>query len=184
MTSHVRMLQDMLHRVEYSRVSGPYYIDKCFGGTLIPFTYANGTLDIANIDNFNEYSGNPLLDADIGQYNLPLYKWLGGAGLVQTLGPNCVRYIRNWRSAFTSAPVTHVELYSSGIMTKVQRSSKTVLHSGTAVRVATSPPSGDLYVDGCSDVDYRCTWIFKRPITIKTVEDGTNKYITFSSRIY
>jgi hypothetical protein len=186
MTSYVRRLQDCTSIIptDYVRVNGPYYIDSLIGNTLIPFTYDNGVLDIADIDNFNAFNGMPLMNADIGLYNLPLYKLLGGTGLVQSLGPNFVRYICNWRSTSTIQPVTQVRLYSGGIMTKVQRSPKTELNSGAVVRVNTLPPSSDLYTEGHDANTYRTSWIFKKPLTITTVEDGVTKYITFSSTLY
>lgn len=186
MTSYVRRIQDSNTKLptEYVRVSGPYYVDTIIGNTLIPFTYDNGVLDIANIDNFNAFVGMPLMNVDIGQYNLPLYKLLGGSGLVRALGPNFVRYIKAWRSTMTAQPVTRVELFSGGIMTKVQRSPKTILNSGAAVRIETTPPSSDLYIEGADVDDYRATWIFKKPLTITTVEDDVTKYITFSSTLY
>ena len=185
MTSHIRNVRDVVsNNVDYVRVSGPYYTDSGIGPTLIPFIYDNGVLDISDIDNFNSYSGVPLMDSDVGVYNLPLYKLLGGNGLVRSLGANFVRYIRNWRSVFTTAPVTKVELYTNGIMTKVQRSLKSELYSGSVVRVNTAPPSGDLYIEGDDDVNYRTSWIFKKPLTITTVEDGVTKYITFTTTLY
>ena len=184
MTSFVRVQNANGTGLDYVRVSGPYYIDTGIGALLIPFIYNNGVLDISNIDNFAAYSGFPLMDSDLGIYTLPLYKMLGGCGLIQSLGDNFVRYIRNWRSTTTSIPVTKVELYTNGIMTKVQRSPKSVLYSGSVVRVNTTPPSGDFYIEGDDDVSYRTTWIFKKPLTITTVEDGVTKYITFSSTMY
>ena len=69
-------------------------------------------------------------------------------------------------------------------MTKIQRSPKSVLYSGSVVRINDSPPSGDLYIEGDDKVNYRTTWIFKKPLTITTVEDGVTKYITFTSTLY
>jgi hypothetical protein len=186
MTSYIRNVHNTAatNTVDYVRVSGPYYSDSLIGSTLIPFIYDNGVLDIANIDNFNSYTGIPLMDSDLGIYTLSLYKLLGGGGLVRTLGANFIRYIRNWRSTSTTAPVTKVELYTNAIMTKIQRSPKSVLYSGSVVRINASPPSGDLYIEGDDNVNYRTTWIFKKPLTITTVEDGVTKYITFTSTLY
>jgi hypothetical protein len=170
--------------MEYMRVSGPYYIDSSLGAMLIPFTYDNGVLDIADIDAATSYSGFPLMDNDVGLYSLPLYKLLGGTGLVHTLGPNFIRYIRNWRSTSTTQPVTKVAIYTNGIMTKVQRSPKTIINSGSVVSISPVPPSSDAYVIGDDSVQYRTTWIFKKPLTITTVEDGVIKYITFTSTLY
>jgi hypothetical protein len=170
--------------MDYVRVTGPYYIDAQYGPLLIPVQYKNGVLDITNIDNFASYSGAPLMNGDIGLYNLPLYKSMGGSGLVTSLGKQFINYIRRWRSTVTTSPVTNVELYTNGIMTKIQSSQKSNLYSGGVFRVDTKPPSSDFYVIGDESVMYRTTWIFKKPLTIKTIEDGFPKYITFNTTLY
>lgn len=169
---------------DYVRVSGPYYVDTTYGSLLIPFQYNNGVLDIANIENFSSYSGTPLMDSDVNMYNLPLYKSMGGTGLVTTLGKQFINYIRRWRSTLTTSPVTNVQLYTNGVMTKIQATGKSNLCSGSVFRVDTKPPSSDVYVVGDESVKYRTTWIFKKPLTIKTIEDGVEKYITFNSTYY
>jgi hypothetical protein len=183
MTSCLRTLQNKPSE-DYVRITGPYYIDSVLGASIIPFLYENGTLDIAHIDNFNAYSGYPLMNADIGLYNTPFYKLVGGCGLVQKLGNNFLRYICDWRTKSTKEPVHDVKLHSNCIMTKIQRSPKTTLFSGSTVRINTSPPSSDLYLEGDDSVNYRTVWIFKTPLTIRTVEDGITKYITFASTFY
>jgi hypothetical protein len=186
MTSSLRTTKNSTYDTFYVRVSGPYYIDTRIGATLMPFTYNNGILDIAFIDNISSFAGTPLMDSDVGVYNLPIYKVLGGNGLITSLGKNFIRYICNWRSTLTVAPVitSNVAIYTNGIMTKIQRSSKTELNSGSVFRVNTSPPSGDLYVEGDEGVNYRTSWIFKKPLTITTIEDGVKKYITFTTTLY
>ena len=71
MTSYIRTIHNTAataNIVDYVRVTGPYYSDLGIGSTLIPFIYENGVLDIANIDNFNSYTGIPLMDSDLGIY--------------------------------------------------------------------------------------------------------------------
>jgi hypothetical protein len=183
MTSCLRVLQNKPHE-DYVRITGPYFIDPVYGASLIPFIYLNGVVDIANIDNFNEYNGYPLMNSDIGLYNTSFYKLVGGCGLVQSLGANFIRYICAWRSKYTKQPVIQVKLYTNGIMTKVQRSPKTDINSGSTVRINTSPPSNHMYLEGDESVKYRTSWIFKTPLTITTLEDGDIKYITFTSTLY
>ena len=170
--------------LEYMRLTGPYYQDSLVGYTLIPFTYRNGVLDIALIDNVSGYTGAPLQDNDIGLYTLPLYKSLGGAGLVTSLGTNFLNYIKAWRSIVAGSPVTQVSLVTNPVMIKVQRSSKSTLYSGTVYRVGTSPPSGDTYVDGDATNLYSTSWVFKKPLTIQTIENGVAQYITLTTTLY
>lgn len=185
MTSFIRSFpNERIKSLDYVRATGPYYSDTIVGYTLIPFTYENGTLDIASYDNFNAYTGVPLQDSDINIYNLFVYKMLGGEGLVTKLGPNFVRYIKAWRSTGTIAPVMSVSLYSSGVMTKIQRSPRSHLYSGSVYRADSAPPSGDLYTEGSDVNNYRTSWVFKKPLTIQTIEDGVAKYITFNTMLY
>jgi hypothetical protein len=185
MTSFIRSFpNERIKSLEYVRATGPYYSDTGVGYTLIPFVYENGILDIASYDNFNAYTGVPLQDSDINIYNLFVYKMLGGEGLVTQLGPNFVRYIKAWRSTTTVAPVTSVSLYSSGVMTKIQRAPRSQLYSGAVFRTDNNPPSSDLYTEGSDANNYRTTWVFRKPLTIQTVEDGVTKYITFNTMLY
>jgi hypothetical protein len=185
MTSFIRSFpNERIKSLEYVRATGPYYSDTGIGYTLFPLSYENGVLDIASFDDFNSYSGGPLQDSDINIYNLYVYKILGGEGLVTRLGPNFIRYIKAWRSTITVAPVTSVNMYSPGVVTKIQRAPRNHLYSGAVFRTDTNPPASDLYTEGSDADNYRTTWVFKKPLTIQTVEDGVTKYITFNTMLY
>ena len=171
-------------QLQYVRVTGPYYTDPQVGSTLLPLQYGNGMLEIADVDGARSYSGPPLMDAEISLYNLYLYKIMGGDSLVTELGPNFINYVKRWRSTVTVAPVTSVSLVIPGIVTKIQRARKDALYTGSVFAVSTAPQLSDNYIDGSDENFYRTTWIFKRPLTVKTVEDGIIKYIVFNTTLY
>lgn len=172
--------------VEFVRVNGPYYNDSLIGYTLFPFTYENGVLDLALIDNMAVFLNSPsppLSTADSGQTNSSyLYKLLGGNGLVQSLGPNFLKYINGWQA--TNPQNSSVLIYSQGVVTKVQASPKNFLLSGKVFRSSATPPSGDGYIAGNDTNLYRTTWVFKQPLTIAVTSDGVTTYVTFSTTLY
>ena len=184
MTSYTRTRIGTSKSFPYTRISGPYYIDPEKGSELLPLSYKNGVLDIADVDGARAFSNTLLMDVDVGLYNTFLYRFMGGEGLVTKLGPNFVSYIKRWRSSLTAAPVTSVALHIPGSVTKVQRSRKDALFTGAVYSVSTRPQTSDFYIDGSEENSYRVSWVFKRPLTIRTVEDGVTKYIVFNTTLY
>jgi len=167
--------------VEYVRLSGPYYQDVVLGSLPIPFQCLNGVLDIAHIDNFDAYSGQPLMNIDVGATNMSLCKLIGGTRVATTLGSNFLRYIRAWRPDAVGNPI---KMVVAPIMTRVQISSKTMLNTGAVFKTTSTPPSGDNYVFGDEADSYRTLWILKTPLTISTIESGVLVYITFNTTLY
>ena len=165
--------------VKFNRLESPSYMDTDLGYiTLIPFSYANGTLDIRYIDAFEadmvDTPGQaPETDPDVA------VQLLGGVELVQTLGPNFQAYIRAWRDPDAGTPIS---IYINGTMQKVQAIRNSAL-GDDAYEVSTTPPSSDNYTQGTVADSYRANWIFKAPLTIVTIETGVKHYITFTSRL-
>ena len=167
-------------------ISGPYYYDTIYGGLLLfPFTYNNGVLDIAYVNNFEanmvNSTNNPPL-ATGGDQTLGC-KLMGGNELVTSLGPNFIAYIRAWKID----PTAIVSIYINPVMTKIQSAPKSALTGGNSdgYEEVAFPPSSDEYIWGSGDNAYQTSWIFKSPITIKLIKtNNTVSYITLSSFLY
>jgi hypothetical protein len=165
--------------VKFHRLESPCYDDDDLGYvTLFPFTYSNGVLDIEYIDSFEadmvDISGNaPSTGPDVS------VKLLGGTGLVQSLGENFKTYIRAWRNPDVGTPIN---VYINGVMQRAQMTTENFL-GDDSWEISTTPPSSDDYVIGAGANNFRTTWIFKKPLTITTVEGGITRYITFTTRI-
>ena len=179
MSSLVRSYASPVRTVtDFHRVESPSYLTEG-PNLLFPFTYNNGTLDIEFIDDFEAQmvtsTGNePLTDPDVS------IRIIGsGSRLVQTIGDNFKAYIRAWRTGIDSE--SPISVYIPGIVTKVQWQNEDNMGDGS-FEVSTNPPSGDTYTQQDAN-GYKTTYIFKRPLTITTVESGITQYITFSSRL-
>lgn len=164
---------------KFHRIESPCYFSVTLNTTtLFPFTYSNGTLDIAYIDDFEAEmvtsTGNAPSDAFSGRVQLG-----GGLGLVQRLGPNFEAYIRAWRTTDSGTPI-NINIH--GTVQKVNEVQSEYLGNNT-YQVATAPPTSDNYTSGAPVNNYRSTWVFKTPLTFTTVESGVTQYITFASRI-
>ena len=168
--------------LKFNGFSGPFYYDSELGYMPFPFTYANGVLDIALIDNFEanmiDDTGNiPQIGDNV---DTRLLRLMGGSGLVKSLGPNFIRYIKAWRSSTIDAG-SSVGIQVPAVMTKIQSTSVDELSTDECFGISSVPPSSDNYVTGNETNNFRTTWIFKTPLTITTVESGETKYITLSS---
>jgi hypothetical protein len=160
-----------------------YYIGADDQYHLFPFTYVNGTLDIARIDNFQQdYIDTPAVKPDDTSCDpAHHYMLLGGTGVVTKIGPTFVSYIR---AAWVLDSTSPVRIYQPCVVTKVQEMDEpddgaSIVESG--FYEATVPPSSDGYI--VPTFDYRTSWIFKTPLTISIVKDGVKSYITFVTLI-
>lgn len=167
--------------LKFNGFSGPFYNDSALDWMPFPFTYKNGLLDIALIDNFEaDMITSTGKDPQIGSNeDTRLLKLMGGSGLVNSLGPNFIRYIKAWRTGMDVG--SSVGIHVPAVMTKIQSSGKNELYTSEAYQVSTVAPSGDDFVSGDASNNFRTTWIFKSPLTITIVESGVTKYITLSS---
>ncbi len=163
---------------EFHRIESPSFYNGS-NNVLFPFTYSNGTLDIANKYNFNsemiDNTGNsPNTDSDTS------VRLMGGNRLVQQLGENFKAYIRAWRNAFIDVD-SPIEIFVNGTVQRVQWVNEENM-GDSSYAVSTNPPSGDTYTQ-IGDGSYNSTWIFNKPLTITTIEGGVKTYITFASRL-
>jgi hypothetical protein len=163
---------------EFHRVETPTFNDGS-NNVPFPFTYNNGTLDIADKNNFNAQmitsTGNePNTDPDVS------VRLMGGNRLVQHLGENFKAYIRAWRNSTIDAD-SPIEIFVNGTVQRIQWVNETNM-GDSSYAVSTSPPSGDTYTQ-YGNGTYNSTWMFNKPLTISTMEGGVKTYITFTSRL-
>jgi hypothetical protein len=167
----------------FVKPDGPYY-DAGRDNFLFPFTCVNQTLDITYsgndfkalmVDNLNESPGQ-------GDETDTMVSIMGGPRLVTALGENFKEYIRAWRSG-TIDSGSPIEVYIPAQVLRVQEASTGSLSafSDDVYLISAAPPSGDNYVTGGVENNYRTTFIFKTPLTFTIVEGGVTKYITFRS---
>ena len=171
---------------EFVEIQSATYDDNIVGENLLfPFTYSNGVLDIALIDNFEArmitLSGrDPSTD--------PMYKvkLLGGTGVVTTIGNNFKNYIRAWKTEDISltdivvdSPIT---VFKPATVTRVQMVG--IINDGGPYEESSVPPSYN-YTIGSPANNYRSVWVFDTPLTISYKNEGDqDRYITFFSRLY
>ena len=164
-------------------LTSAYYVGADEQYHLFPFTYSNGTLDIALIDNFQQ----AYIDTSGEKPNSTScdpahhYMLLGGTGVVTKLGPTFIRYIRAAWELDSTSPVS---IYQPCAVTKVQEMEEpddgsSFVQSG--FYETTVPPSSDGYI--VPTFDFRTSWIFKTPLTISVVKGGVTTYITFATII-
>ena len=175
-------------QLEYVRISGPYYRDVT-AYLPFPFTYNNGELDIALIDGFPQFLyGTPPITAPLSSVdgnfvnNNCLFKLMGTNGIVTSLGPTFLKYIRAWRNLSTHDSIS---IHIHPVVTKTHFSSKSVLNTGSAFKISQQPPSGDGYVIGEEENDFRTIWVFKTPMTLLIkIRGGPSEYITLNTTLY
>lgn len=165
---------------KFTLVDGPTYFDNGLSQTvLFPFVYSNGVLDL----NINTAANTFEADMITSTGNAPgedcdlCVKQMGGTGLVRALGPNFVAYIRAWRTATIDAG-SPVSVYIPGVVTKVQQTPASALADGDIYEVSTTAPVSDEYITGNPANNYLTSWVFKKPLTITTIEGGVTTYIT------
>ena len=176
---------------KFQKVTTPTYYDSTlgeFGGRVpIPFIYSNQTLDINVQDNVID----DLIDSgDSAAYDTEHQcKSIGGIGLVQKLGPNMITWLENWLGINYDANITNISVYTPGQVTRAQFVYDPIVDSGEFLEsdttdatygITDNAPSGDEYVMGTAQDNYRSVWIFKTPLTIRFFEDNgeTTKYLT------
>ena len=165
----------MLISAYYTGSDGNYH--------LFPFTYTNGVLDIALVDNFKSQYIDILGIKPDDTSCSPAHRCrlLGGLGVVTSLGPNFVNYIR---AAWSLGATSPVNVYQKCIVTKVQEMEES--DDGTSFTTvgyyeSNAPPSSDGYIANAAN--YGGSWIFKTPLTISIVAGGMISYVTFATTI-
>ena len=94
-----------------------YYNDVINRVMPVPFVYSNGELDIRLEDDVE----NQLINNETAgtRYIRGLAKSMGGTGLVQSIGPNFVRWLNNWLSDYYDSSV--IDTYSIEVRATVTK---------------------------------------------------------------
>lgn len=165
-----------------------YYNDVVGSVFPVPFYVQNGVIDIRMEDDVqselieNETAGTKYIEG--------LCKSMGGLSLATKLGPKFLEWLNNWVANFYNDSVLDtftVEVPAT--MTKVQVTDEDsddfdVLEndiSDDPWGISEGRPSGDGYVSGTSDNQFRVYWVFKTPLTIKFFVDGSPRYLTYNT---
>ena len=150
---------------------------------IFPFTYNNGTLDIALVNNFKaDYIDTPgKKPEDTSCTPVHRYRLLGGNGIVTKLGTNFINYIR---AAWILPEDSSVSVFQRCIMTKVQEMEEQddgTMFTEQGFYESPTPPISDGYIT--NQENFGTSWIFKTPLTISIVSGGIKSYITFATTI-
>lgn len=158
----------------------------------IPFTVANGVLDInvsqsADIQTFVNNGTDPQNEPGLQG------KLFGGAKVITSFGPNMTTYLRNWINTIETLGTAYtgpLVLYVQPVMSRVQ-----FVHPALAIDgdgpfdanrswgITTEAPTGTEYTGGGTTNNFFTTFVFKTPMTIRYVTAaGGFKYITMTSQ--
>jgi hypothetical protein len=154
----------------------------------VPFTVSNGVVDI----NLEDDVDTQLIEAETAgtKYIEGLCKDMGGLSLATTLGPNFIRWLNNWVADYYDDTVIDTfTVHVPATMTKVQATDEDsydydVLEndiSNDPWGVSQKAPSGDGYVQGSGSNNYYTCWVFKTPLTIKFLLNGTPYFLTYNT---
>jgi hypothetical protein len=188
MSSALRSHGAISQTTKFHHIKTVGYYNDVVGSTFpVPFIYSNGTLDI-NLEDSVEAS---LIDAETAgtEYIRGLCKDMGGIGLVQHLGPNFIRWLNNWVADHydDNSVIDTFSVYVPATVTKVQVTDEDdddfeVLENdiddepwGISLRA----PKGDGFVSGSSGNNFHTCWVFKTPLTIKFLLNGSPRYLTY-----
>ncbi len=163
---------------KFTLVDGPSYISSLLGhDMLFPFTWSNGILEINLIDDFQaqmiDISGNaPTDECDYA------VRQMGGPRVVRAIGDNFKNYIRAWRYDTIDAG-SPIDVYIQGVVVKVQLADVNHMTDAGVAEVSTQAPTSDNFTVGESSNNFRTTYCFKQPLTLRIKESGIDTYITF-----
>lgn len=165
-----------LSPLDWVAVNTPAYFNNPYDDYIpIPLSVSSeGVLDIINNnDDIDDYINN---GTSFDQYiNVPV-KFTGGSRIVTDIGPNLKRWLANWWGGNPS----HFSLYLSCTMTKVQTADPNRNLRWDDVENTNSSPPNSSYTGGDATQNYYSTWLFKTPLTVKTI---AGSYITLYSTL-
>ena len=156
----------------------------------IPFTVANGVLDInvnqsSDIQSFVNNGTAPENDPDTQ------VKYMGGTAIVNSLGPNMVTWVRKLienQESLGGAYTGPLNIYIKPVMTKIQcpapsQKEEDALRDGGVWGITTEAPASDDYIRGDSTNNFFTSFVFKTPLTIQFEITGVGyKYFTLTSQ--
>ena len=171
---------------KFTSVKTPTYYDGNLGhDVLIPFSYKNGVLDIADQDDSMTMINNGDIFNNYGE-SWRIVKQMGGEGRVTSLGPNFLTWITAYLNYEYTVDSSSISIQVAPVMTRVQQTvsvnGPNQLNSKYAITYGnTDKPSTDQYIlDGNDANNYFSVWVFKSPITLNFYDsDGSSvKYIS------
>lgn len=179
------------HDVAYTQYTGPSYTAPDSKVYPIPFIVNNGILDI-NIDNqnvddlINVDSDNYVISNMVSAYRV---KMMGGLKQVSSLSANTVQFLSHIIEVYgpgEPAVPSNIRVYTPCAMTKVQISRSLAVwpsvtgNSFPGTGFSSTPPSGDSFVTGTFENNYLTAWIFKTPLVVEFMQDGSKGYFTLN----
>lgn len=140
----------------------------------VPFTYSNGTLDMAFTSGFT--SGTSVND---NETNYLRYS-PNAIHLVTTIGPNFIAWMQNAGGADTGS----VSIYQRGIVVRanaLQLNSQP--NSSPCTDESTTPYDFEAAQGTASDNNYFTTYLFKKALVLTFTKSGTRYYRYFNTQI-
>jgi hypothetical protein len=188
MSSAKRSFGAISQTTKFQKVTTPDYYDNDVGWSVpIPFSYSNGVLDIHIQDNVQV---DLIDDGDFPGQNTDFQcKTIGMPRLVTSLGPKMLEWLENFLNNVDGGSITAIQLHTPGQVVKAQFALSGAIW-GDFLRsdvdddtyaITSTPPSGDEYVFGAASDNFRTVYIFKTPLTISFMENGTPRYLTLFS---
>lgn len=189
MSSTLRSRAVISDATKFHHIKTVGYYDDSIGSTMpVPFTCRNGEIDIHIQDAVeadlieNETAGSALVEG--------LVKDMGGLTVVTRLGPNFIRWLNNWvADYYNNSVIDTFTVQVPATMTKVQGTDEDSYDFDVMENeindepwgFSDSAPSSDGFVAGKESNKYFTSWIFKTPLTIKFLVDGTPRYLTYNT---
>jgi hypothetical protein len=189
MSSTLRSRATISDTTKFHHIKTVGYYNDTVGSTMpVPFICRNGVIDIHIEDNVesdlieNETAGDEYIEG--------LVKDMGGLTVVTRLGPNFIRWLNNWvADYYNDSVIDTFTVYVPATMTKVQATDEdtddyNVLENDIDDEpwgISLEAPSGDGYVRGNDGNKFHTCWIFKTPLTVKFMLDGSPRYLTYNT---
>ena len=179
----------------FVNITTPSYFDfNLLSIVPIPFSYSKGVLDINIQDNVMTDLVNGGYEPAV--FSLNLVRKMGGTGVVKSLGPNLVTYLKNFL-AIESYPVTvqndiqNLTVVGESIVSKIQIPIKgsteydlshNLFNQFGTFSLTDLPPTSDSYLTcGSEEDNFSTCWVFQTPLTIGYTHDDIQGYVTFTT---
>lgn len=179
----------------FVNITTPSYFDNnLYSLVPIPFSYSKGVLDI----NIQDNVVNDLINSSYepAPFSLNLVRKMGGTGVVKSLGPNLVTYLKNFLAVDSSPPtgsndIQNLTVVGEPIVTKIQLPIKgsviydlshNLFNQFGTYSLTDVAPAGDNYLTcGSEEDNFSTCWVFQTPLTIGYTHDGIQGYVTFTT---
>lgn len=189
MSSVLSGFSKITQETKFHHIKTVGYYNSIVGSTVpVPFIVRNQVIDI-NIE--DDVESNLIEDFNAGsEYIEGLCKSMGGLTLATSLGPNFIRWLNNWvANYYNDSVIDTFTVHIPATMTRVQVTDEEsddfdVLENDISDEpwgISLNAPSGDDFVAGNETNNWRSCWIFKTPLTVKFMLDGSPRYLTYNT---